>query len=170
MCWKPLIILVFIQFQIICGYKIKTNSSWLGRAWPSPTLAWLHCAGMCVSGYAWTDHLPEILNQWIQIFHNECPRRRVLQLLELSRENECEGLLPDCRVGVKERVCHNLVLYWVYMYMQHIATAITHVDFSISPTHTRMHVHTHTHTAEDVKYSMTIWIRNWNFKWSWNTS
>ena len=29
----------------------------------------------------------------------ECSRRCVCQL---SHENECEGLLPDCRVGVKE--------------------------------------------------------------------
>ena len=29
----------------------------------------------------------------------ECPRRGVLQL---SCENEREGLLPDCRIGVKE--------------------------------------------------------------------
>ena len=29
----------------------------------------------------------------------ECPRRYVLQL---SRENEREGPLPDCTVGVKE--------------------------------------------------------------------
>ena len=28
----------------------------------------------------------------------ECPRQRVLQL---SRENEQEELLPDCRIGVK---------------------------------------------------------------------
>ena len=32
---------------------------------------------------------------------SQCPRRCVLQLI-LSREIECEGLLPGCRVGVKE--------------------------------------------------------------------
>ena len=30
-----------------------------------------------------------------------CPRRGVLQL-SLSRQNECGGLLPDCRFHVKE--------------------------------------------------------------------
>ena len=39
----------------------------------------------------------------VQIFHNECPHRRVFQLLELSRENKREGLLPDCKVSMKER-------------------------------------------------------------------
>ena len=34
----------------------------------------------------------------ILIFHDVHTDVRVLQ----SRENECEGLLPDCRVGVKE--------------------------------------------------------------------
>ena len=29
-----------------------------GWVWASPTLAWLHCACVCVSGYVWTDHLP----------------------------------------------------------------------------------------------------------------
>ena len=31
----------------------------------------------------------------------ECPRAR-RRVLQLSRENEREGLLPDCRVDVKE--------------------------------------------------------------------
>ena len=36
----------------------------------------------------------------ISIFHDVHARRRVLQL---NGENEREGLLPGCRVGVKER-------------------------------------------------------------------
>ena len=55
----------------------------------------------------WTDHLPQILNQRIQIFHDDwispCPRRRI----QLSRESKREGLLPDCRVGVKESESNN---------------------------------------------------------------
>ena len=43
--------------------------------------------------YAWTDHLPYVLNERIQIFHDDA---------QLNRENEHEGLLLDCRVGVKE--------------------------------------------------------------------
>ena len=42
--------------------------------------------------FVWTDHLT--VN-----FTIECPHRRVLQL---SCENEREGLLPDYKVGVKE--------------------------------------------------------------------
>ena len=66
----------------------------------SPTLAWLHWARVCVSIYACLDW-PLIVNfkrnQNFNILR--CPRRCVLQL---SHENECEGLLPDCRVSVKE--------------------------------------------------------------------
>ena len=32
----------------------------------------------------------------------ECPHMPTCTVLQLSRENKCEGLLPDCKVGVKE--------------------------------------------------------------------
>jgi len=45
---------------------MQSGGRYLGRAWASPTLAWLHCACACVCLYAcllvWTDHIPEILN------------------------------------------------------------------------------------------------------------
>ena len=43
----------------------------LGQPWVSPTLAWLHCARVYVWLFAWTDHLPQISNQCIQVFHED---------------------------------------------------------------------------------------------------
>ena len=72
----------------------------LGRAWASPTLAWLHWARVCVSSYACLDRsLTVNFTHSYFTISNICPRRRVLQL---SRENKRDGLLPDCRVGMKE--------------------------------------------------------------------
>ena len=53
----------------------------LGRAWASPTLAWLHCVCGCVSMlvrlFVWTNHLLEILNEQIQILHEDRYREAV---------------------------------------------------------------------------------------------
>ena len=56
------------------------------------------CTHVCVCLlvlFVWTDHLTVNL----KYFTIECPHRCVLQL---SCENEREGLLPDYRVGAKE--------------------------------------------------------------------
>ena len=48
-------------------FTLCSFCKWLGWAWASPTLAWLHCTHtyvcMYVCMFAWIDHLPKILNK-----------------------------------------------------------------------------------------------------------
>ena len=65
------------------------------------TIAWLHCTCVCVSDYAWTDYLPEILN--VRIYENcKCTCMSAFKYLMIeclhidvdvyfSREKEREG-------------------------------------------------------------------------------
>ena len=70
--------------------------------WGKPSMAALQkCVCIYACMFVWTDHLS---NEHIQVFHDycmSCPRRYVLQLGP-SHKNEHEGLLPDCRLGVKK--------------------------------------------------------------------
>ena len=62
------------NFLVLCNCVGTVMDCLLGRAWASPILVWLHCARVCVSMLACLDHathLPKILNECIQIFHED---------------------------------------------------------------------------------------------------
>ena len=59
----------------------------LGRAWVSPTLAWLHCARVCVSMLACLDRPLTENFKWVRI-------------LILRRSSS--WLLPECSIGYLE--------------------------------------------------------------------
>ena len=75
--------------------------TYLGWAWASPTLAWLHWAHVCI--YACLDQPLTVdfksahsnISRWLMVHAD-------VYFSYTSRENKCEGLLPACRVGVKE--------------------------------------------------------------------
>ena len=75
---------MIIFFRQIAWKSLSEYNNWGEPEWcMSPTLAWLHCACVCI--YAWTDHLPEILK--ISAFKyfttTEYTCRHVLQLSPL---------------------------------------------------------------------------------------
>ena len=73
--------LLYLQWGIKWSWKMLIAVYSLERAWVSLTLVWLHYACVCVSMlvclFVWTDHLPEILNEWMQIFHEDQYREAV---------------------------------------------------------------------------------------------
>ena len=52
--------------QSVVHSRIETESSWLGRAWASPTLAWLHCKTCVYVCLRTWGHIPKILIEWME--------------------------------------------------------------------------------------------------------
>ena len=77
---------------VCCGFIFGTS---LSEPHTSVTALRMRvCIYACT--LVWTDHFLKAFRYFI-MFESLCQR-----VLPLSRKNKREGLLPDCRVGVKE--------------------------------------------------------------------
>ena len=99
---------------IIYYFKFCNHNPFLGQAWASPTLVWLHFAHVCVSMLACLDW-PLTVN-FKSAHSNISQWWNVHTILYFSRENKRKATLPDCMVGVRESKSED---YSNWMHWQH---------------------------------------------------